>query len=202
MARMSNVQEASSTSPAEPLLADILSAAMVIARDAGAILREGVAAIQANGGASLKFKSSDIDPVTEYDVRAEKHIVSELRRLFPSHQIIGEEGGAYAADFPQLPGVHYEWHIDPLDGTVNFAHGFPIFCVSMGLLVDRAPSLGVVYSPVLDEMFAAARGHGASRNGVPIHVSSTSSLKRALLVTGFGYDSHINNSNVDNFLGF
>ncbi|MCL4506086.1 MAG: inositol monophosphatase [Chloroflexi bacterium] len=183
-------------------ITDILSAAITIARGAGAILREGVAAIERNRGTALQFKSSAIDPVTEYDVRAEKYIVGELNRLFPEHRVVGEEGGAYEAARSRTTASTYQWHVDPLDGTVNFAHGFSIFCVSLGLLIDGAPSVGVVYSPVIDEMFAAARGHGATRNGVPIHVSVTQELNHALLVTGFPYDSHTHDSNIPEFLGF
>ncbi len=183
-------------------ITDILSAAVTIARGAGAILREGVAAIEQNRGTALRFKSSAIDPVTEYDVRAEKYIVGELNRLFPEHRVVGEEGGAYEAARSRTTPAAYQWHVDPLDGTVNFAHGFAIFCVSLGLLIDGVPSVGVVYSPVIDDMFAAARGHGATRNGVPIRVSATQKLSRALLVTGFPYDSHTNDSNIPEFLGF
>ncbi|HEY3291648.1 MAG TPA: inositol monophosphatase family protein [Anaerolineae bacterium] len=194
----------SSTVPTgiEHSLTDILSATITIARGAGAILHEGITAITANRGTALRFKTSDIDPVTEYDVRAEKYIVGELNKLFPEHTIVGEEGGAYEAVRSRTSAAAYKWHIDPLDGTVNFAHGFSIFCVSMGLLIDGVPSLGVVYSPMLDEMYAAARGHGATRNGVPIHVSPIASLKRSLLITGFPYDSHTADSNIPEFLGF
>ena len=189
-------------------LTEILSAAITIARGAGAILREGIAAIEANRGTRLTFKTTDIDPVTEYDVRSEKYIVGELQRLFPAHRIVGEEGGSYA----QEPGTHqphdymrahdYLWQIDPLDGTVNFAHGFSIFCVSMGLVIDGVPSVGVVYSPISDEMFAAAMGHGATLNGKPLRVSITPTLKRSLLVTGFPYDTHIHDTNLAEFVGF
>lgn len=182
-------------------LTDILANAMTIARGAGGILREGVAIIEANRGTPLTFKSSDIDPVTEYDVRAEKYIVAELQRLYPAHHIVGEEGGAYA-NANSADGPRYEWQIDPLDGTVNFAHGFSIFCVSMGLVIDGEPSVGVIYSPMTDEMFAAALGYGATRNGLPLRVSNTATLKRAMLVTGFPYDTHLNDSNLPEFTAF
>ncbi|MGX2041871.1 inositol monophosphatase family protein [Methylocaldum sp. MU1018] len=185
-----------------PSLTEILDAAVIIARGAGAILREGLTALEAHRGTALRFKTSDIDPVTEYDERSEKFIVGELRRLYPAHQIVGEEGGTYRAEDSRPPARNYLWHIDPLDGTVNFAHGFPMFCVSMGLLVDDVPSVGVVYNPATDEMFAAALGSGATRNGRPIHVSATPVLNRALVITGFGYDTHVSDSNMKNFLGF
>jgi myo-inositol-1(or 4)-monophosphatase len=185
-----------------PSLTDILVAAVAIARGAGAILCEGLAAVESRRGAAIHFKTTDIDPVTEYDVKSEQFIVGELRRLFPSHRVIGEEGGAYPVANPQATDLNYTWYIDPLDGTVNFSHGFPYFCVSMGLVIDGAPSLGVVYNPIAEQMFAAARGSGATRNGAPIRVSDTSELKRALLITGFPYDTHIHDSNMKNFLGF
>lgn len=181
-----------------PSLEAILASVIPVARGAGRILMEGQAVIRSFGGVALKFKSSDIDPVTEYDVRSEEYIVSELRRLFPRHCIIGEEGGVYDGN----SAAGYVWYIDPLDGTVNFAHGFPMFCVSMGLSVDGRLSLGVVYNPATDEMFAAARGHGASRNGDPVRVSATPALARALVITGFSYDTHMSDSNMGNFLAF
>ncbi|BBL72171.1 inositol monophosphatase family protein [Methylogaea oryzae] len=181
-------------------LSDILNTAIGIARHAGGILREGQAAMRAQRGGALKFKSSDIDPVTEYDLRSEQYIVGELRRLYPGHRIVGEEGGEYAGDGPQ--SQPYTWYIDPLDGTVNFAHGFPMYCVSMGLAVEGEPALGVIYNPATDEMFAAAQGCGATLNGAPIRVSATSALSRALLITGFAYDTHTSDSNMGNFLAF
>lgn len=184
---------------ADPKLTDILDAAVEIARGAGAILREG---FENQRAASLQFKTTDIDPVTEYDLRSEEFIVGELRRRFPSHQIVGEEGGAYRAGEVQSTAREFLWHIDPLDGTVNFSHGFPMFCVSLGLLIDGVPSLGVIYNPITDEMFAAARGLGATRNGSPIHVSATPVLNRALVITGFSYDTHTSDSNMKNFLAF
>lgn len=189
-------------SQATPSLSDILAAAVAIARGAGAILREGLATVEAQRGTAVQFKTTDIDPVTEYDVRSEQYIVGELRRLFPGHRIIGEEGGDYASESPETAASDYTWYIDPLDGTVNFSHGFPYFCVSMGMLTDGAPSVGVIYNPIAEQMYAAARGHGATRNGMPIRISTTSELKRALVITGFPYDTHIHDSNMKNFLGF
>lgn len=199
---MANGLQDPSTPTADPALVEILRAAIPIARGAGVILREGLTAIEAHHGTSLQFKTSDIDPVTEYDLRSEHYIVGQLRHHFPGHQIIGEEGGAYETEDPQTRNPRYLWHIDPLDGTVNFAHGFPMFCVSMGLLIDGVPSVGVVYNPATDEMFAAARNHGAARNGIPIRVSATPTLRRALIITGFSYDTHLSDSNMKNFLGF
>lgn len=197
---MSNIPVDSTSGEKE--LTEILSAAITIARGAGAILREGLAAIEANRGTRLTFKTTDIDPVTEYDVRSEKYIVGELQRLFPTHRIVGEEGGSYARKSGTAQAHDYLWQIDPLDGTVNFAHGFSVFCVSMGLVIDGEPAVGVVYNPAYDELYAAARGHGATLNGKPLRVSITPTLKRSLLVTGFPYDTHIHDTNLAEFVGF
>jgi myo-inositol-1(or 4)-monophosphatase len=201
---MSNKPDRSSVTDVN--LTQILSSAITIARGAGAILREGISVIEADRGTGrgtqLTFKTTDIDPVTEYDVRSEKYIVGELQQLYPTHRIVGEEGGTYDRQHHGVDGHDYEWQIDPLDGTVNFAHAFSVFCVSIGLVMDGAPMLGVVYAPILDEMFTAARGHGAARNGVPIRVSATPTLKRSLLVTGFPYDTHIHDTNLPEFVGF
>jgi myo-inositol-1(or 4)-monophosphatase len=170
-----------------------------IARGAGAILREGVANMTQ---VHIQYKSSDVDPVTEYDRRSEAYIVQRLREAFPGHAIVGEEGGAYDIDIAAY-GPRYEWRVDPLDGTVNFAHGVPIFAVSLGLLIDDVPSVGVVYNPMTDELFAAERGAGATLNGKPIRVSQIANFKQALLSTGFPYDratSPINN--YQNFIAF
>jgi myo-inositol-1(or 4)-monophosphatase len=183
-------------------LAGIRDAAVAIARGAGCILREGQAAIENQRNAALQFKTSEIDPVTEYDIRSEQYIVGELSQRFPSHRILGEEGGDYSLGSPRSTDQEYTWYIDPLDGTVNFAHGFPLFCVSMGLWIDGVPAVGVVYNPATEEIFAAAHGHGATRNGRPIRVSATPVLKLALVTTGFSYDTHSSDSNIKNFLGF
>jgi myo-inositol-1(or 4)-monophosphatase len=188
--------------PTADALSDILHAASAIAKGAGEILREGLATVRDQRGAEVQFKTTDIDPVTEYDVRSERYIVGELGRRFPHHRIDGEEGGAYEAESGKTQPQDFNWYIDPLDGTVNFSHGFPYFCVSMGLVVDGVPSLGVVYNPITDELFAAARGLGATCNGAPMRVSTVSELKRALVITGFPYDTHIHDSNMKNFLGF
>lgn len=197
---MNIIPETNAPAPIESPLPAILEAAVAIARGAGAILREGLATTA--GGMALRFKASDIDPVTEYDLRSESHIVGELRRLFPTHRIVGEEGGAYQSDAEEAGTPIHIWYIDPLDGTVNFAHGFPMFCVSLGLWIDGIPSVGVAYNPATGEMYAAARGQGATRNGEPIRVSATPTLKQALVITGFSYDTHTSDSNMANFLGF
>lgn len=190
-------------------LSSILVEAVRIARGAGDILRAGHAQIEAQRErVTVTYKADDVDPVTEYDHRSKAYIVAELQRAFPGHHIVGEEGGAYEVKNEKsevawqddtsnlsLRTSHFEWQIDPLDGTVNFAHGFPIFSVSLGLLVDGGPALGVVYNPIYDELFAGARGCGATLNGRPIRVSSTPALSRSLLNTGFPYDRRTSEQN-------
>jgi myo-inositol-1(or 4)-monophosphatase len=106
-----------------------------------------------------------------------------LLDAFPTHAILAEEGGAHSGTDPR-----YRWIVDPLDGTTNYAHGFPFFCVSIGLEVEGRLTLGVVYAPSLDELFVAEAGRGATVNDRPIHVSSIDDLDQALLATGFPYD--------------
>ncbi len=178
-------------------LTDTLRAAEEIARGAGAILREGARLADF----SVDFKSSAIDPVTEYDRRSEAYIVGELRRRFPQDSIVGEEGGTYARQHATDSGRR--WHIDPLDGTVNFSHGLPQFSVSIGMEDAQGLAIGVVYNPMVDELFAAARGQGATLNGRPIRPSRATELQRALLITGFPYDRHTSEvNNFDNFVAF
>jgi myo-inositol-1(or 4)-monophosphatase len=146
-----------------------------------------------------------IDPVTETDFQCQEIILAMLRQAFPDHGFLAEEKGeegivehppAAAADHAH-PGLAWEvdplrptcrWIIDPLDGTVNFAHGFPMFCVSIACETDGLLTYGVIYDPLRDELFEARRGAGASLNGRPIRVSRTDRLERALIATGFPYD--------------
>ena len=142
-----------------------------------------------------------IDPVTETDLQAQETIISLIRQHFPDHGFLAEEervgqgeraGGAGfpACGSPCPPATKppYRWIIDPLDGTVNFAHGFPMFCVSIALEAAGCLEYGVIYDPLRDELFEARRGGGAFLNGSPIEVSRTDRLDRALLATGFPYD--------------
>ncbi|MGQ9478237.1 MAG: inositol monophosphatase family protein [Candidatus Bipolaricaulia bacterium] len=151
--------------------------ALEAARRAGQLLREGFGSNQ-----RFALKSSRLDLVTEYDRAAEELIIEAIRSEFPQHGLLGEEGSSYQASSA------YRWLIDPLDGTTNFAHGYPIFAVSIALARGEELLLGVVYNPILDELFFAERGRGASLNGRPIRVSETDDLSRALLATGFPYD--------------
>jgi myo-inositol-1(or 4)-monophosphatase len=150
-----------------------LSTAVDIAREAGALLAQ---LFQSPQEISYKRKS---DLVTEADRRSEALIVQRLRSHFPSHAVVGEEGGGQKTD------SDYCWYVDPLDGTTNFAHGFPVFCVTLGLACRGEIVAGVVYDPTRDELFTAERGAGAYLNNKRIHVSKTASLSESLLATGF-----------------
>ncbi len=153
-----------------------------IARQAGALLREFYAK-----GVETEYKG-DVDLVTEADRASEALIREKLATAFPTHGIFGEEGTRDQME------SEYRWYVDPLDGTTNFAHGFPAFCTILGL-ERRAPGLakdadgemvaGVIYDALRDEMFAAERGRGAWLNGRQIHVSKTKTLQESLTATGF-----------------
>ncbi len=123
-----------------------------------------------------------IDLVTDADRQSEQTVVSILREHFPDHQILAEEGTSGGTS------PRYRWIIDPLDGTTNYAHRYPHFAVSIGLEQDGEIAVGVVYDPVLDELFTAQSGSGAYLNGRQLHVSRAERLKRSLLCTGFPYD--------------
>ncbi|MFH1237521.1 MAG: inositol monophosphatase family protein [Candidatus Aenigmatarchaeota archaeon] len=128
----------------------------------------------------LAFKSK-IDFVTNVDKNSEKLITSMIRHRFPGHGIMAEEG-------TKIENEENMWIIDPLDGTTNFTHGYPFFCVSIALVRNGVQSLGVVYDPIRDEMFHAVAGHGAYLNGKRIRVSKAVELKDSLLTTGFYYE--------------
>ena len=146
------------------------------AKEAGALLRQGFGQHH-----DVRYKGL-IDPVTEMDRASEALLLERIREAFPHHAIISEESGT-------LTGHQaHRWYIDPLDGTVNYAHGLPIFAVSVAYFEGDQPCLGVVYDPMRDECFYAERGKGAFLNGQPVRVSTTPDLIHALLVTGFPYD--------------
>jgi myo-inositol-1(or 4)-monophosphatase len=132
----------------------------------------------------------DVDLVTEADRASEKLIVERIRQHFPSHDIVGEEGTR------KDTGSDYRWYVDPLDGTTNFAHGYPVFCVSLGVEGTDGIVAGVLYDPTRDELFAAEKGSGASLNGRPIQVSKTKKLSESLLATGFPSHKRHKNPNI------
>jgi len=158
----------------------LLNFAIQTARDAGRLLAERF-------GRNLRISNkSELDLVTESDLASERLIIDRIKTHYPRHAILAEESGASAP----AGGASSEWRwiIDPLDGTTNYAHGYPCFCVSMGLEHQGRLQLGVVYDPMRDEVFSAERGEGAALNDKRIHVSSTPNLASALLCTGFPYD--------------
>jgi myo-inositol-1(or 4)-monophosphatase len=175
------------------MTSDLLTAAITIAREAGVVVRQGFGKVQ-----RLDFKGA-VNPVTETDTAAEALILSRLRAAFPDYAILGEETGGSPWD---VPGPI--WLVDPLDGTNNFAHGFPHFCVSIGMMIGGELQVGVVYDPLRDELFAAQRGAGATLNDHPIHVTSVAHLAGAFLATGFGYNRRVaadnNTHRLDDFL--
>lgn len=132
---------------------------------------------------TITEKGRPDDLVTAADKASEAVILEILHRHVPEHSILAEESGKIGNQDHQ-----YLWAIDPLDGTTNYAHQYPAFCVSIGLLINGEPQVGVIYDPAHNELFRAATGLGATRNRRPIRVSETSELSKSLLVTGFAYD--------------
>lgn len=169
-------------------------AACEFARAAGAVLLEGY------GRAHAPEKKGRIDLVTEFDRRSEALLLSRIRERFPEHAILAEESGVHAGVSTGVGAPPHRtggadtrrddtrWICDPLDGTTNFAHNYPFFCVSVGVEIAGAMAAGAVYDPVRDELFAAAEGSGATLNGRQIRVSAIPQVEDALLVTGFPYD--------------
>ena len=170
----------------------LLNVAIAASKEAGAILLDYV-----KSGFRIEHKSL-INLVTDADHAAEQYVIDSIRSRFPTHRFLAEERGQIEESFSP-----YRWIIDPLDGTTNFAHGYPAFCVSVGLELQGRCVLGVVYDPSRDELFTAITGYGAQLNGYPIHVSTTSSLDGSLLVTGFAYDiRETPRNNLDHFAKF
>lgn len=158
----------------------MLNFAIQTARDAGQILLEKF-------GRNIKVsKKGDINLVTEADLASERLIVERIRSYYPRHSILAEESGE---SLVAIEGENaWKWIIDPLDGTTNYAHGYPCFCVTLALEHNGEIVIGVTYDPTRDELFAAEKGQGASLNGRKIRVSNAENLGDALIVTGFPYD--------------
>lgn len=170
----------------QPTLDDLY----LFAREAGAILRSGY------GLRHTITHKGRIDLVTEYDRRSEAYLLSQVHARFAGHTIISEESG-------RKEGLAEScWYIDPLDGTTNYAHGMPIFCVSIAYASQGELELGAVYDPLRDEMFGAQRGQGSWLNGEAIHVSEVTELLQSLVVTGFAYDDWVIRTNLENFSHF
>lgn len=172
-------------------LRKILTEAETIAAGAARILMEGWGTRP-----TFQLKSRDHDLVTEYDRRAEEHVVGALKAAFPGDAIVGEEGSRIGS-----AGAERVWYVDPLDGTTNFAHGLPLFCVSIGLAWGGEPVVGVLDAPAVGWRFSGAKGCGSTRNGAAIAPSAVATVKESLLVTGFPYTADPR-ANLDEFAAF
>jgi myo-inositol-1(or 4)-monophosphatase len=159
----------------------VLNFAIQTARDAGAILSDGL-------GRALVSNKGDIDLVTEADLASEKLIIERIKSHYPRHAILAEESGATDGIEMASGKSEWKWIIDPLDGTTNYAHGYPCFCVSIALERAGAIEVAVIYDPNRDELFAAERGQGATLNDRRMRVSKVDDLNRAMLCTGFPYN--------------
>ena len=164
-----------------------LELAVAAAMEAGKFLK-----INLNRGHSITYKG-EINIVTDKDRKSEEMIAGRISREFPGHDIISEESA-----FRQK-GSGYRWIIDPLDGTTNYAHGYPVFCVSIALQHREGIITGCIYNPMLDELFTAEAGSGAFLNGERIHVSSVRDFSRSFLATGFPYDLRTDPDNNINY---
>jgi len=181
-------------------MADYLKFAKSTARQAGKLLN----AMHSKVARNYRTKSTALDIVTKADIASEKLIVSSIKRSFPSHHIMAEEECSCnhnkTANLRGMAPDAFCWVIDPLDGTTNYSHGFPFYCVSIALYQGAKTIAGVVYNPTMDEMFYASPGKGAYLNGKKILVSNIKSLSQGLLVTGFPYI--IKEQPGDNFTNF
>ena len=164
--------------------------AIRLAREAGAIQRD-----RYETDFQIESKGAKIDLVTEVDRLCEELIVNAIGEERPDDAILAEEGGG-----TDTPGAEWRWIVDPLDGTTNFAHGFPRFCVSIGVERNRERQVGVVYDPLLDELYHAVRGGGAWLGERALRVSDERRMDHALAATGFAYDIH--RSEEDNLANF
>ena len=171
----------------------VLAAAVQIAREAGAMLRDRFGHVH-----RVRHKGV-VDLVTEADEQSERLIIQTLRERFRTHAILAEESGASR---PYACPSTYRWLVDPLDGTTNFAHGYPIFAVSIALEIDGTVELGVVNVPALGELYVARRGRGATLNGAPLRVSPTRDLIHSLVATGFQYDLAARRGNLGHWSSF
>jgi myo-inositol-1(or 4)-monophosphatase len=169
-----------------------LEVAVAAAREAGEIISAAM-----DRPKHISYKG-EVDLVTETDNKSEAAILARLGRQFPDHAIVAEEGGASG---PRT-SAEYRWHVDPLDGTTNFAHGYPVFAVSLGLLQHGEPLIAAIYNPVTRELFTAILGRGAFRNGKAIHVSPVDQLSRSLLATGFPSHKRVQNPNIHYYWEF
>ncbi|HEY7912853.1 MAG TPA: inositol monophosphatase family protein [Blastocatellia bacterium] len=169
----------------------MLDFAVRVAKDAGRLLRDRL-------GTNIQVgHKGAINIVTDLDLASEQLIREAIATYYPRHEVLAEEGGLAESR------SDYRWIVDPLDGTTNYAHGYPVFCVSIALEHKGEVILGVVYDPMRDELFTAERGAGAALNNRPIRVSSTGDLIQSLLSTGFPYDIRTSTwTNLDHWSNF
>lgn len=163
---------------------DLISPMQAMAREAGVLLMDYF-----RQHVKIEYKG-DVDLVTVADRKSEALILERIRKQFPTHDVMGEEGTRIET------GSDYKWYVDPLDGTTNFAHGYPVFCVSLAVERRGQRIAGVIYDPTRDEMFAAELGSGARLNGEAIHVSATANLGECLIATGFPSQKRHKNPNI------
>ncbi|MFA5479847.1 MAG: inositol monophosphatase family protein [Candidatus Muiribacteriota bacterium] len=157
-------------------------------KEAGKIGLEGY-----NGDFKTYYKA-ERNPVTEYDTKIEKFIINYITENYPDYGIYSEE------DSKRSEGIKYTVYLDPIDGTVNFSRKIPFFCISFALYKENKPEIGIVYLPVLNQMFTAQKGKGSFLNGKRISVSETTDMTKAIGATGFPYDKHISEiNNINNF---
>jgi myo-inositol-1(or 4)-monophosphatase len=172
---------------------NLTSTAIKAARAGGAVLNR-----YAQKTFHIQKKDYDVNLLTEADLKSEEEVIQTLKQAYPTHQILSEEKGLQSS-----PDQRFKWIVDPLDGTTNFAHGFPLYNVSIGLEYQGTRLIGVVYDPTRNELFVGQKEHGATLNGSSIHVSATAHLGKALLVTGFAYDVHtVPDNNLKEFCHF
>jgi myo-inositol-1(or 4)-monophosphatase len=162
--------------------------AISAALKAGGYIRKNIGRVK-----NVRYKS-EINIATDVDKTAERIVVNAIRKTYPSHNLLAEEN-----KYPDL-GSDFTWIIDPLDGTTNFLHGFPVFCVSIGLVYKGDVILGIVYDPTREELFSAEKGKGAFLNNKRISVSKVRSIGKALVATGFAYNIRsARKNNIRNF---
>jgi myo-inositol-1(or 4)-monophosphatase len=169
-----------------------LQVAIETAREAGAILCE-----EFERPLQISYKG-EVDLVTQADKRSEQAIVARITKYFPDHAIVAEEGTGHES----ASGSEFRWHVDPLDGTTNYAHGYPCFAVSIALAQKDKVLAGVVFNPYYNELFAAARGEGATLNGKKIQASAIKTLSSSLLCTGFPVHKRLANPNIHFYWDF
>nr|CAD7454837.1 unnamed protein product [Timema tahoe] len=158
-----------------------LNTAVDLARHAGKTMLEGF-----HGTKTVTTKNSQWDLVTEFDKKVEKILTEGFYKAYPSHKFIGEETASGDKSEPILTDAP-TWIVDPIDGTTNFVHGFHLACISIGLAINKEMVVGLIYNPILDEMYTASKGQGAKLNGIPIHTSKVTQLSQAMISYEIGF---------------